>query len=80
MFVVDDCTAIVGTANMDFRSFFLHFESGTIFYGGKTVGDVKADFNDTFGRCTEITFREYQARPWSQKVVAQLSKIVTPML
>ena len=80
MFVVDDCSAIVGTANMDFRSFFLHFESGTIFYGGKTVGSVKADFNDTFGLCREITLREYKSRPWSQKVVAQMSKIVTPML
>ena len=80
MFVVDDCTAIVGTANMDFRSFFLHFESGTIFYGGTTVGEVKADFNGTFDKCKEITYKEFEARPWSQKVIAQLSKIVTPML
>ena len=80
MFVVDDCSAIVGTANMDFRSFFLHFESGTIFYGGKTVDAVKADFNDTFDLCKEITFKEFEARPWGQKVLAQMSKIVTPML
>ena len=80
MFVVDDKTAIVGTANMDFRSFFLHFESGTIFYGGKTVDAVIADFNDTFDLCKEITFKEFEARPWGQKVLAQMSKIVTPML
>ena len=80
MFVADDCTAIVGTANMDFRSFFLHFESGTIFYGGRIVGAVRDDFNGTFGLCKEITLREYEARPWGQKVLAQMSKIVTPML
>ena len=80
MFVADDSTAIVGTANMDFRSFFLHFESGTIFYGGSTVGAVKDDFNSTFGLCKEITFKEFESRPWTQKVIAQLSKIVTPML
>ena len=80
MFVVDDKTAIVGTANMDFRSFFLHFESGTIFYGGSTVDAVLDDFNDTFDLCKEITFKEFEARPWGQKVLAQMSKIVTPML
>ena len=80
MFVVDDNRAIVGTANMDFRSFFLHFESGTIFYGGKVVNDVIADFNDTFGLCKEITYKEFESRPWSQKVLAQLSKIAAPML
>ena len=80
MFVVDDNTAIVGTANMDFRSFFLHFESGTVFYGGKVVDDVRSDFNDTFDLCKEITYKEFEARPWGQKVLAQLSKIAAPML
>ena len=80
MFVVDDNRAIVGTANMDFRSFFLHFESGTIFYGGKVVNDVIADFNDTFNLCKEITYKEFESRPLSQKFLAQLSKIAAPML
>ena len=80
MFVVDDNRAIVGTANMDFRSFFLHFESGTIFYGGKVVNDVIADFNDTFNLCKEISYKEFESRPLSQKFLAQLSKIAAPML
>ena len=80
MFVVDDNRAIVGTANMDFRSFFLHFESGTIFYGGKVVNDVISDFNDTFNLCKEITYKEFESRPLSQKFLAQLSKIAAPML
>ena len=39
-----------------------------------------ADFNDTFGLCKEITYKEFESRPWSQKVLAQLSKIAAPML
>ena len=31
MFVSDDDVAIVGTTNMDFRSFYLHFECGVAF-------------------------------------------------
>lgn len=80
MFVSDDEIALVGTTNMDFRSFFLHFESGTIFYGGKTVQAVKDDFKDTFGLCKEITYREFQNRPAGQKLLALFSKIAAPLL
>ena len=80
MFVSDDDIALVGTTNMDFRSFFLHFESGTIFYGGKTVMAVKDDFNDTFNLCKEITYKEFQSRPVGQKLLALLSKIAAPLL
>ncbi len=80
MFVSDDQIALVGTTNMDFRSFFLHFESGTIFYGGKTVQAVKDDFSDTFNLCKEITYKEFSARPIGQKLLALFSKIASPLL
>ena len=80
MFLSDDNTAIVGTTNMDFRSFFLHFESGTVFYGGSVLDSVKQDFTETFGSCHEITMEEYKAFPWTQKFLAFLSKIAAVML
>ncbi|MBO6001087.1 MAG: cardiolipin synthase, partial [Spirochaetales bacterium] len=80
MFVSDDEIALVGTTNMDFRSFFLHFESGTIFYGGTTVQAVKDDFKDTYALCKEITYREFQNRPAGQKLLALFSKIAAPLL
>ncbi|MBR6085399.1 MAG: cardiolipin synthase, partial [Spirochaetales bacterium] len=80
MFLSDDNTAIVGTTNMDFRSFFLHFESGTIFYGGSILESVKEDFVEIFGSCHEITYEEYKARPLGQRLLAFLSKIVAVML
>ena len=38
----DDDTAVVGTINMDFRSFFLHFGCATCFYNSSVVAAVKA--------------------------------------
>lgn len=32
MFVADDEVGVVGTANMDYRSFYLHFECGVAFF------------------------------------------------
>ena len=60
MFLSDDRRAIVGTTNMDFRSFFLHFESGTIFYGGDILNSLKDDFTETFGECHEITYDDFK--------------------
>ncbi|MEG1869846.1 MAG: cardiolipin synthase [Oscillospiraceae bacterium] len=58
MFVCDDEVAVVGTANMDFRSFYLHFECGACFYKSTIVGDVKQDFDLTLAQCKEYTLED----------------------
>lgn len=54
-FVSDDRIAVVGTINLDYRSLFLHFECGTLFSDCKAVADLRADCEDTFAKCREIT-------------------------
>lgn len=54
IFVSDDHTATVGTANLDFRSLYLHFECGVWMYGSKAVSQVKADYIDTLEKCHQI--------------------------
>ena len=53
-FVSDDCTATVGTTNLDFRSLYLHFECGVWMHGSKAVMQVKNDFLDTLKQCHQI--------------------------
>jgi cardiolipin synthase len=50
----DECVA-VGTPNFDFRALYLHFECGTLIYGGKTVDQAKKDFLDMLPLCREMT-------------------------
>ncbi len=52
-FVCDDKIAAVGTINLDFRSLYLHFECGTLLYGGRAVADLKKDYLDTLQKCRE---------------------------
>lgn len=80
MFVSDDQLAIVGTTNMDFRSFFLHFESGSVFYGGSMVSSVKTDFLETFELCEEVTLSSIRERSWLMKLTGQVSKLIAPLL
>lgn len=80
MFVSDDKTSIVGTINMDYRSFFLHFESGTVFYDGSVIKDIKKDFSETFGLCREITAQEYSKRSLLQKAMGHICKVIAPLM
>ena len=57
-FVSDDRRAVVGTVNMDFRSLYLHFECGAIFYNTPVVDGVKEDFLKTLELCHEVTDEE----------------------
>ncbi len=54
-FISDDITATIGTANLDFRSLYYHFECGTCLYRTSSILDLKADFLDTLERCRPIT-------------------------
>ena len=53
-FVSDDVVATVGTANLDYRSLYLHFEDCVWMYGSRAVAEVKDDFLKTLERCREM--------------------------
>ena len=53
-FVCDDEVATVGTINLDFRSLYLHFECGTLLYGGSAVSDLKRDCLATQEKSREV--------------------------
>ena len=46
VFVSDNDTATVGTINLDYRSFYHHFECGTCIYDSKSIEPIYKDFMD----------------------------------
>ena len=61
--VADDCYAIVGTVNFDYRSFYHHFENAVAFAYCDAVLDVKKDCENTFALSKEITKENYKQSP-----------------
>ncbi len=55
IFVSDDSVATVGTVNMDYRSFIMHFECGVWMCDNNTVLDIKEHFNTLLLQCSEVT-------------------------
>lgn len=78
--VVDDEAAVVGTINMDFRSFYLHFENGVWLCGNDAVCDVCNDFINTLDYCEEIDYNVWRKRPWYKKVAQGFLRLFAPLL
>lgn len=53
--VCDDELATVGTINLDYRSLYLHFENGVLFYQTEAIKDIQRDFEELFPKCEEVT-------------------------
>ncbi|MCM1136722.1 MAG: cardiolipin synthase [Clostridium sp.] len=79
-FVSDDECAAVGTVNLDYRSFYHHFECGACFYGSSMVAKVEEDFQNTLKKCQEVTMDYYRKIPLYQKIVGRISRLVAPLL
>jgi cardiolipin synthase len=81
MFVSDDCKAVVGTINLDYRSLFLHFENACYLYRIPAIADIKSDFDSMFeNSCKEVTLEDCKNRPLYLRILAHLLKILEPLL
>ena len=78
-FVSDDRVASVGTANLDFRSLYLHFECGVWMCDNRAVLQLKQDFLDTIAASQEITFDDCKAGP-IKKVFQNILRLFAPLM
>lgn len=79
-FVSDDAAAVVGTVNLDYRSFYHHFECGAWFYDSPVVGQAEKDFENTLAVCQEVTMDYYRKIPLYQKLAGKIFKLFAPLL
>ena len=80
VFVSDDVKGIVGTINLDYRSFYHHFECAAYMYDVECISDIEQDFQDTLTKCKEVTFETIKQEKWWIKVQGSILKIVAPLI
>ena len=80
MIVSDNDVAVVGTINMDFRSFYLHFECGTVFYRSSVVDKVKEDILDTISKSRQIDSAWIDSYPWIKSIYSSIMRLFAPLL
>lgn len=80
MFVSDDKIAINGSANLDYRSLYLHFENCVAFYGGQMVQDIKADMEHSFTISQEITLESLGKPSVRKRIGHVVGRFFAPLL
>ncbi len=80
MFVCDDKVSIIGSANMDYRSLYLHFECCTAFYFSSIVMSVKNDILDILSQSAEVTIEQIESIPFGARVARTFLKMFSPLL
>ena len=79
-FVVDDELVSIGSANVDFRSFKLNFETNAFCYDRKLVQQLKESFEKDLANCSRLD-KEYFARQslWL-RFKQHFSRLLAPIL
>ena len=79
-FLSDGDMATVGTINLDFRSLYLHYECGTLFYKTEGLDKIKEDFQDTFEKCQLVNMQDYYRFPLRQRMAGRVLRVFGPLL
>lgn len=80
VFVSDDCKAVVGTINMDYRSFYHHFECAAYLYEAGCIPDIERDFQATLEQCRPVTWKTLRREPLRRRATGFLYKAIAPLL
>ncbi len=80
VFVSDDCRAVVGTINLDYRSLYHHFECAAYLYRTDCIADIEADFEKTLPKCRVVTSETIRQEKRKVKITGALLKAVSPLL
>ena len=79
--VSDDAYAVVGTANFDFRSFYMHFENSILMFKTDAVMQVKSDCLDIFDNIsTEVKYQDSISVPISKKIWRFILRLFSPIM
>jgi len=80
LFVSDDTVATIGTVNMDYRSFMLHFECGVWMSCPETAIEIKDHFNKMLEESEEIVLERWRKRGVFKRFKQAILHIFAPFM
>jgi len=78
--VADSEVALVGSANMDLRSFRLNFEVHALVHDLTTATRLHEEFEADAAKSRRVDLAEWQARRWTLRVKEGAARLVSPLL
>ena len=77
---VDDSVAVIGTSNMDIRSFVLNAELMLMIYDPGVAAWLAAEQQHYYANSDLLTLAEWRQRPFPSKVAQNLGRLLSPLL
>jgi len=78
--LADGQWAMVGSANLDYRSMRLNFELNLLFHSSERNGELARILEHDFGLCVEIDQAVFARRPFRRKFLEAALRPLSPML
>ncbi len=78
--VADSRVSVVGTANMDIRSFDLNFEIMSIIYGTEFARKMEDMFQADLAECSEVSNVEWQKKKTGQRLIYAIARLISSFL
>ncbi|MDQ2088090.1 cardiolipin synthase [Herbivorax sp. ANBcel31] len=78
--IVDNEYGVIGTINLDYRSFYLHFECGVWMYESPSLMEMKKDFLSTLKVCKEINIDDINNTKWHKLLIGSILRIFSPLM
>jgi len=78
--VIDDYISIIGSCNLDERSFVQNFEANAFIYDKKTALTLKEHFIKDLENCNELTLEIWSNRTHHQKLKESFARLFSPLM
>ena len=78
--VTDRKIAMIGTANMDYRSFDLNFEVNAIVYDTDFAEELSKTFFEDLKDSNKIDAIAWNNRPWYKQLIEKTARLVSPLM
>lgn len=78
--VIDDFLSIIGSANMDERSFEQNFEANAFIYDKTTAAELKKLFMSDLTHSKELTLNDWNNRRHRQKLKESFARLFSPLM
>ncbi|GAA0975114.1 hypothetical protein GCM10009562_17140 [Nocardioides aquaticus] len=77
---VDDTVGVIGSSNMDFRSFALTYEVMLLGFGGALVRRLQEHDDEQRAASRVLTVAEWQQRPWHRRYVDNVCRLTAALM
>lgn len=78
--IIDENLVTAGSTNFDFRSFENNFECNLFVYDAEINRKMKNIFFEDMSHCTKLTYSSWHQRPWLQRSLESIIRLVSPIL